>query len=759
MKLETIWRKRKSVIFRWLVSYTAVVFLPILMSVIMYREASINLKSEINRANDVLLEQVRDKIDAQIDSMKRLDTEITWNLKIQDLFYTNKPKNEAQYTAYQIVNDFKVYKTSYPSIDDFFVTWDQEQSVLCPGCVRDFQVAYDTSYNTGAKTYEEWLQSVLHSSGNRFILLPRSDASEPKQSLAYITHLPGGTRAKSPGTVVIMTDVAWFHKAVENIQGFSGGQVFIMDESNRVLISNTNEPPSALVLEQVEQAESTSMYKKNTFDQSEIFYNKSAVSGLKYVSIIPSQIYWKKAEYVRHFTYISIAISILGAALLTFFFMRRNYSPIQKLLQVLAGSNKDKDERPNGDEMGFIQKAVVHALSEKEAIYLQLQQQHHVLRSNMLNRLLKGKLDAHIPFQDAFAKFDIRLESDDFAVILFYSEDVEAFYSGYPEMELQNKKRLLYFIMTNVVEELVGQKGHRGYVAELDEMLACIVNFNEDEKDHRKEDLRLITAEAQQFLLQRFHIELTLSYSGIHPTLVGISQAYQEALDAMEYKWVLGKAEIISFDEIQKGDLSVTQLGYYYPLQVEQQLINFIKVGNFDKASVVLKDIADRNFSKPLASLTMARCLMFNMISTMIKTINEIGGTEDSFLAKNPHWMDQIAACDTIKEMYEQLIFILNDVCAYAASRLESNVTRVKTDSLRELIADVMDFVQQHYDDINLNVSMIGKQFDMKPSYLSQLFKQQNGEGLLDYIGKYRIEKAKQLISQSKFPLRISRNK
>ncbi|MNJ60725.1 hypothetical protein D3C77_564780 [compost metagenome] len=59
------------------------------------------------------------------------------------------------------------------------------------------------------------------------------------------------------------------------------------------------------------------------------------MSELKYALIIPSSIYWEKAEYVRKFTYISIMISLIGAAVLTWFFMRRNYSPIQELVESL----------------------------------------------------------------------------------------------------------------------------------------------------------------------------------------------------------------------------------------------------------------------------------------------------------------------------------------------------------------------------------------------------------------------------------------
>ncbi|WP_282937502.1 helix-turn-helix domain-containing protein [Paenibacillus sp. RC67] len=751
MNLRKLWWKRKSVVFTWIISYSTVLFVPILMSLIVYWQSSEALKSEIHRANDTLLKQVRDTIDTQLDHMQRLNMEVSWNTKLQDLMYSNRPFSEAQYTAYQVVQDYRMYQSSYASIDEFYVTWDKEESVLRPGSVRDFLTAFDTIHNTGRIGYEQWLNTIRK--GNDFVLLPRVDAAEPRQSLAYITHLPLGAGAKPSGTVVIMADTSRFLKAIENIQWFSSGQVFVLNENNEVLISNTSEGLAPSALHQLGNGESGMFYDKKQSGEDEIFYIKSGVSKLKYVSVIPSRLYWEKAEYVRRFTYISILISIVGAGLLTWFFLRRNYSPIHRLVQTLSGNGASMQERTDWNELNFIHRAVSNTLSEKESIQLQLQKQNHMLRSNMLTRLLKGKLDSHIPLNEALKTFQVKLQSDRFAVIMFYIEDHEAFYSSFPGMDMTEKRRLLQFILTNVVEELVGQRHHYGYVAEADDMLTCIINFAEENAQQTKEDLSWIALEAQQFLIQRYKVEMTLSISGIHHTLAGVAQAYQEALDAMEYKMVLGKQEIISYDEIQKDMLNENQLGYFYPLQVEQQLINFIKIGDFDKAQVVLQEVTERNFGKPLLSLTLARCLMFNLISTMIKTINELGGMEDSFLASNPNWMQKIIASDTIKEMQEELVNLLNEVCSYAAAKLETKVSKEKTQSLRELADDVIRFIEGHYADVNLNVSMIGNEFDMKSSYLSKLFKEQTGEGLLDYINKYRIDQAKRLIRENQVPV------
>ncbi|ULL14998.1 AraC family transcriptional regulator [Paenibacillus sp. H1-7] len=751
MKLRYLWRKRKSVIVTWLFSYSAVLFVPMLMSIIIYYQSSEALKSEIHRANGSLLEQVKYSIDTQVDLMKRLNTEILWNNKLQSLMYSTKTPSDAQFLAYQVVQDFQTYQTSYASIDEFYVTWEQTSSILRPGNVRDSKVAFDTIHNTGSLSYKDWLDTLTRTSSSQFLLLPHADAAAPQSSIAYVTHMPKNLQGRSTGTIVIMADTDRFQKAIESVEGFSGGQVLVVNKDKQVLLSNMPiEHNMQPLLDTITVGEDRSMSTQSINGDSELLSIPSGVSDLMYVLVIPRNVYWQKAEYVRQFTYISIFISFLGAAVLTWFFLRRNYSPIRNLVQSLSDKNAH-EERTDWNELSFIQKAVINTRSEKEQIALQLQHHHNLLRSNMLSRLLKGKLDGPIPIQEAFKTFQIKFESDQFAVIMLAIENMENVYTSLSGMEIQDKRKFIQFIITNVMEELVGIRCHEGYVAEVDDMMVCLINFAENEEADYREDLQEIAAEAQKFLT-RFQMNLTVSISGIHPMLSGVSQAYQEAMDAMEYKMVLGKREIIAYDDI-RFESAALQKGYYYPLHVEQQIINFIKAGDFDHASQLVEEVTKRNFDKPAVSLTLARCLIFNFVGTMVKAINELGDADQSFLADNPLWMDTIIACETIQEMQEELQRLLQTVCTAAAAKVESNLSKDRAESLRKLISEVTQYIQECYHDSNLNVNTIGERFQLKASYLSKMFKNMTGEGLPDFINSLRIHEAKTLIKHKQISI------
>ncbi|PLT45162.1 helix-turn-helix domain-containing protein [Paenibacillus sp. FSL W8-1187] len=741
-KIRRLWNKRRSVVVAWLLSYSAVLLLPILISFVNAAAADRALQSEIHRANDSLLEQVRYTMDKQIDLMKRLSMEIAWNDKLQTLMYSSQSAREAPYTAYQLSDEFRMYKTSYASIAEFYVVWERGDSVIRPGNIRDAETAYRTIHNSKALSFEKWKAETQREGPGRFIELPRSDAGKEQSSIAYVYRLPDGLNGKLTGAVVVMADSSGFQADFESISGLGGGVLLMLDPDGRPLLTNR---PDAPELQAFLGADGRVSLAEGKAGDAELFHIRSAVSGLRYALIIPSSLYWEKAEYVRRFTASSIAVSLLGAGVLTWFFLRRNYSPIRGLVRSIDEREADVPEgRAEGNELKRIEQAIRRARSEKERIAEQLQKHQQVLRANMLQRLFKGRLDTPVSYEEAFRSFRMPLRSDRFAVLLLALENEDSLHETLSGIEAAERRRLIPFIIANVVEELCAKAGHAGYMAESDDLHACLVSLRPDAADAEAE-LRAAASEAQAFL-RRYGMELTVSIGGIHGGWAGVAVAYQEAVDAMEYRMLLGKTGILSYRDIRMESRAPSGKGYDYPLQEEQQLINIIKAGDLEQAAACMDEIAERNFGNAPLSLGMARCLMFNLLATMLKAIHELGEGEERVLEEHPGWMERIMASTTFGEMQEELLRLLAEVCAIARTRRDAQVSQERQRSLRELVAGVNRFIEANYMDASLNVNGIGEQFAMKGSYLSRLYRSQTGEGLLDSIHRTRISRAKLLI-------------
>ncbi|CAG7652989.1 helix-turn-helix domain-containing protein [Paenibacillus allorhizosphaerae] len=749
---RTISIHRRSIVLTWLFSYLAVLLLPVMISVIVYRESSTTLEGEIHQANLSLLKQVREVMDNYFLSMERLNFEMTWNLQMQELLNSNKyasSPNEYIYDRYKLTQDFNLYQSAYPTVDLFYTYLGGDNTVVLPGTVRSGPFAYQTLHADPSFPYGEWSSLVDRKDFRGFVPMVRIDENlKIRKTVAYVS--PYNTdKDGTLATNVVMIDQARILGAIQNVELFNKGHVLILNRNNETLVSNANETiPSDFPFDQLGD-ESKFFYYKKDGEKYEIHSIRSERVGLTYISMIPSSLYWEKAQHVRNLTYVSVLISLSGGSLLTYVFLRRNYNPVRRLVQTFSGkSNVSYGKEHN--EFQFLEQAIGSTLSEMDKIMDRMKSQQHILRSNFIARLLKGRIDSQIPVDESLITFNMKPISSDFAVIMLYVEASAPFHERLDGMETGDKQKLLQFIVSNVVEELAGRR-HRGYTAEVDHTLACLINVSEQDEGSRMDDLMQIAKEAQAFLNTHYHLHLTLSISSIHSGIDNIAKAYLEALDAMEYKLVMGSNEILSYEQIYKTGADDSEpAAYYYPLQVEQQLINYVKIGDFERSKETLSGIIERNLNRPVVSIAIARCLMLDLVSTMMKTVSEIGDGQEHFLLQNTKRIERLSTCETLQDMQMQMTGLLQKVCDYTSAKRQQNIQQSRQHALSELAERITAFIHEHYRDPNLNITMIGHHFEMKPTYMSRLFKDHTGEGLLDFINKVRIEKAKQLIADSK---------
>ena len=94
---------------------------------------------------------------------------------------------------------------------------------------------------------------------------------------------------------------------------------------------------------------------------------------------------------------------------------------------------------------------------------------------------------------------------------------------------------------------------------------------------------------------------------------------YDEARKALEYSRLQagGGTEPVLFTA-----LDVTHSDYYYPLEAEQQLLQYVRAGDAAKAQEVLGRIFTANFETKRVSAAAARSLLYQLAATLQRLAN-----------------------------------------------------------------------------------------------------------------------------------------
>lgn len=113
--------------------------------------------------------------------------------------------------------------------------------------------------------------------------------------------------------------------------------------------------------------------------------------------------------------------------------------------------------------------------------------------------------------------------------------------------------------------------------------------------------------------------------------------------------------------------------------------------------------------------------------------------------AKALDYLFPLMQVSELKELQNNFNKILTFFCNEISQKCHSESN--------ELIVIIQNYIEQNYTDPDLSVSSIADALGRNPSYLSRVFKNTTGEGLLDYINRYRITKARNLMQQNQYTI------
>ncbi|MEG0371139.1 MAG: AraC family transcriptional regulator, partial [Clostridium sp.] len=139
-------------------------------------------------------------------------------------------------------------------------------------------------------------------------------------------------------------------------------------------------------------------------------------------------------------------------------------------------------------------------------------------------------------------------------------------------------------------------------------------------------------------------------------------------------------------------------------------------------------------------SLEEAKLIILDILSTLEQLAKDMDYTMQGRV------LDVLKDKYTIEEMCEKIRLDIDVLCTYFIEEyIDENDKKTK----------IIKYIEQNYQDVNLNVGMVARYLDFNPSYLSRFFKEQTNENLLTYINGYRIDKAKEFLRTTNKTLKV----
>jgi AraC-like DNA-binding protein len=711
----------RSVAFRWIVSYAVILFIPVTLSLIIYSQTRGIVEYEIERASSAMLQQVRYIVDGELYQTESLAAQLSIHSDVRK--FLAAPPEENAYLIYKTKQELNKLLSTNDFIKGIYLYSNTLQSVLSSETYVQDRMFFEMKHQTDTFAYEDWLELMKADQPGRYVVLPIENQGKRTITPSFLRSFPMQAGADPAGTLLFQLNAEKIKTMLQNIDWVKQGQVFIMDSNDQILFQNAGEAVLPLTSYGEWNDRGTGTFT-DTFQGSDsmITIESSDTTGWKYVSVFPTDVFWERARAIQTMNVFGLLLCFVIGGVVIYYFARKNYDPVKQLVSVFS-RNPLQGKGADLDEYTFIRRSVLETIRERDDMNNKHVQQLLVLQSYYLGRLLKGQADRNVPLTELAKTHNLSWTSDRFAVLLFY---IDSDAEGIKDLVLSQ------FIVSNILADSASDR-LTIHFTDVDGTLAAVVNVDTEHSEQWKDDLEDALAQAYEFITDRYKLRFTTVGSELQTGLDGVHQAFLQALEAQEYRMVLGEGMMIWY-----GDVKPSESSYFFTVNDQMILINFLKADEFEKAKSIIDNVVQQAFQRE-TSLEIAKCVLLDVATTLIKTIPD---QEQSSIAWD-EWrpLKRLLSCSTKTEFHQELLDIFERVCGVLRGKLSVQTSDGIGDK-------VVEFVKMNFSDKNLSVSMIGDHFRLTPQYVSRLFREQTGRGLHDYISVTRVESAKALLQE-----------
>lgn len=264
-----------------------------------------------------------------------------------------------------------------------------------------------------------------------------------------------------------------------------------------------------------------------------------------------------------------------------------------------------------------------------------------------------------------------------------------------------------------------------------DDEIAVIVQHRNAIEGQLKDAVRTLIENIRREVTHRTNIRVFTGYGGIYNSANLIGQSFTEARNAIEYQRITGTSEVTAFE-----DMPESQELFHYPPDVELRLLSSIQAGNIENLKAVLEEIGRINIVETTLRPFMLEGLLENLKATLLKGIGSIEGEEEKgrFVAE-------------IKAALEAKRVLSFDELQVSFIRLTRIVNEKRAHHYDDLSAKIREYIDEHYADKDLSLSLIASRFQMTDTYVCKLFKTHTGQSLFGYIQNARMKKAMDMLA------------
>lgn len=706
-------KKKPRLVVTWILSYAIILLVPVICSLTLTDGYSDKMTEQLHENNDLVTSIAADNVKDVLVSIRKYYAEVAFHDDLEKVLSIPKDKMSYSPGAQSFLSWFGESGTYRDNYERAYIYQPATDMVIAENGVYDSKFYYETYFDSNIISYEQWKESHFVENSTYSISDGAKDVGSvtPSEMLTYHMAFPQNIlhRYGNISFSVIVKKSNFFKRVPEN-RWLTDCDIYLFTGNGSLLEADTSEKNLPRSIEELLKREKK---KNNIVQVNRVTYDTISMT---LVTVGHKNLLYREMFKMRLVSVGVILFCILTGIALAWYFVRRDYKPVKELLELCGLSDYE-------DEYTKIRTSLEESFTKNRDLETIAEKYKSSLHANALAQILKGTLGSS-GTEAAFKEYDITVHPGSVMVFAFDPEEFTAFL---PEENLSEEQKQLEvrFIIGNIFEEIFTTAKSSGYVVNVENNIVCVASHIAADKEFFEKIINYGLSMIEKY----FALKLTVYVSGIHSGTNMLSTAYSEAMYALEYKRMKSINHSLFFGEIKKTSVS----DYHFSLEKEKKLINLLQMGEKEDTAEYINDLFDSIRADETLSLENIKMLMFDISAAVLKAPETMGGAGMQSVSAQ-----ELLSSATLEELQQRLLQLVNENCS----------PKRKIDDAAKF-DEVCRYIEDNYQDINLNINSIGDHFDVYPAYLSKLFKKNCGTTMVDYINNYRVHKAKEMMEKT----------
>lgn len=600
---------------------------------------------------------------------------------------------------------------------------------------------------TMENTFDKELPGLLQDTVNTlYNPLPREilvnpDTNATANVLSYIITERSNLNSGLENALVVNINSSWIFNAV-NIENNKNiiGNIFLIDKTGIVKASANdlyfmNDLSHQPYISRLLAFTDNNGYFTGNVDgiKSLVFYIKTDSPDWIIVNTIPYHYIADSVIKVLILTAIISFIAILLGALISIFYSKKLYSPVNSLLKKsLTLFSHESQQTGNMNEFDRISTSMLTASEQIKTFQSDETKNKIILRQEFLRSLLSGASETQNNIDSKVKRLDLQIDLHSCLFLVMFKID---HYSSFQTENNEYDQILLRYSLSNIASEIVSRKFPCEIVDMGNDHIIAIIQKKEESFSEVLTEMKILITEIVNAFFEYYNVSLSAFIGNPSGNVAEIPTSYKDLINISIYRLVYGYRCVVLQQDIEKHSFDYFDVA---SLNIEV-LLDALKQSDLEKLKSSYASIEARLYkcrcNEIIIAISYISSMIFNTLSIIEKNGNQV--LDESY----PAFITALDKIETLEEIRIAFLKFFTEVTE------KINFNRNNKTNL--IIKKVIDYIDLNYLSPDITSNSVSEMFRLTPAYLNKLFKCAVSMSIPEYIVHLKLKKACVLLAET----------